>query len=152
MDLAAAIGVPLPPLARFAIVAALVTMIPYLARWARVPTCVGFIAVGVLVGPHLLGVVPRHEAISDFFAELGKLLLMFFVGLEVDLQQFNEHRRRAILFGLLTFALPMAAGTAAGLAFGYGAISAILIGSLLASHTLIAYPLVSAARQGGPPR
>lgn len=93
MDLAAAIGVPLPPLARFAIVAALVTMIPYLARWARVPTCVGFIAVGVLVGPHLLGVVPRHEAISDFFAELGKLLLMFFVGLEVDLQQFNEHRR-----------------------------------------------------------
>lgn len=141
----------LPPLGRFAIILALVAIVPYAARMARLPNCVGFILVGVLLGPHLLGVVPREEPVIAFIAELGKLLLMFFVGLEIDLKQFNEQRSRALLFGLLTFSLPMVAGTAAGVTFGYAAISAILIGSLLASHTLIAYPIISAAGQGARP-
>ena len=70
---------------------------------------------------------------------------MFFVGLEVDLREFNIQRNKAGAFGLLTFALPMAAGTATGLAFHYSLISSLLIGSLLASHTLIAFPIVSEA-------
>jgi Kef-type K+ transport system membrane component KefB len=139
------LGVQLPPLARFALVLILVALVPYAARRARLPDCVGYIAVGVLVGPHLLGVVPRHDEISDFLSDLGKLLLMFFVGLEIDLRQFAQQRVRAGVFGLLTFGFPMLAGTLAGLAFGYGTISALLIGSVLASHTLIAFPIVSAA-------
>lgn len=95
--------------------------------------------------------MPKDRGIPDFFADLGKLLLMFFVGLEIDLDQFARTRHRSILFGLLTFTLPMLAGNAAGLAFGYGLLPAILIGSLLASHTLIAYPLVSSAGQGNRP-
>lgn len=151
MDVIASWGLDLPILARFGVIMALAALVPGLCRATNLPNCVGFIAIGVLIGPHLLGLVPAHEATADFFAELGKLLLMFFVGMEVDLKQFNEHRRRAVLFGLLTFALPMATGTAAGLMFGYGEISAILIGSLLASHTLIAFPLVIAARLSGRP-
>jgi Kef-type K+ transport system membrane component KefB len=141
----------LPLLARFAIILALVAIVPHAARLARVPNCVGFIVVGVILGPHLLGVVPRDEPSIDFFAELGKLLLMFFVGLEIDLREFSAQRRRAVLFGLLTFSLPLVAGTAAGFGFGYPAVAAILIGSLLASHTLIAYPIVSAAGHGARP-
>jgi Kef-type K+ transport system membrane component KefB len=130
---------------------ALVAIVPFVGRSCRLPACVGFILVGVLVGPHVLGVVPEHDEIADFLADLGKLLLMFFVGLEIDLRQFAAQKGRSIAFGLLTFALPMAAGTAAGLAFGYTAVAAILIGSLLASHTLIAFPIVLNAGLGARP-
>jgi Kef-type K+ transport system membrane component KefB len=67
---------------------------------------------------------------------------MFFAGLEIDLAQFNRTRNRSIGFGLLTFAFPLAAGLAVGFWAGYPWVGALLIGSLLASHTLIAYPIV----------
>lgn len=137
--------IKLPSMARFGIVAFLVLAVPYLTGRLRLPAIVGYILGGVLIGPHALGVFPQHGEVATFFAELGKLLLMFFVGLEVDLRQFMANRMKSLLFGLATFSLPMVAGTVAGLAFGYGAVSAILVGSLLASHTLIAYPLVIAA-------
>ncbi len=141
----------MPMLGRFAIIMALIAIVPFAARACRLPTCVGYILVGVLVGPHVLGVVTEHEEIADFLSDLGKLLLMFFVGLEIDLREFTAQRNRALAFALLTFALPMAAGTGAGLAFGYSTVSAILIGSLLASHTLIAFPIVQAAGLTGRP-
>ena len=67
---------------------------------------------------------------------------MFFAGLEIDLVQFNRTRNRSIGFGLLTFALPLAAGMLVAFGAGYPLVGALLIGSLLASHTLIAYPIV----------
>jgi Kef-type K+ transport system membrane component KefB len=139
----------IPPLGRFAFILLLIAVAPFAARRARLPDCVGYILVGVIVGPHLLGVAPRHGEVAGFLANLGKLLLMFFVGLEVDLRQFGQQRNRAAAFGLMTFALPMAAGTAVGVVFGYSMVSALLIGSLLASHTLIAFPIVTAAGLGG---
>ncbi len=141
----------IPPLGRFAVILLLIALVPFVARRLRLPDCVGYILVGVIVGPHLLGVVQRDNDVADFLADLGKLLLMFCVGLEIDLREFALQRRRAIAFGLLTFALPMAAGTAAGMTFGYSTVSAVLIGSLLASHTLIAFPIVTAAKIGNRP-
>lgn len=135
-------SVHVPLMARFAIVMFLLLATPYFARRLRIPAVVGYILVGILVGPHVLSVLPGNSKVGEFFAELGKLLLMFFVGLEVDMKQFREHRGKSLVFGLATFAFPMLAGVAIGLAFGYSMLSAILIGSLLASHTLIAYPLV----------
>ena len=140
-----AAAIHLPPMARFAIVMFLILATPYAARRLRIPAVVGYILVGILIGPHVLSVLPGNSKVADFFAELGKLLLMFFVGLEIDMQQFREHRHKSLVFGLATFALPMAAGVAVGLVFGYPMLSSILIGSLLASHTLIAYPLVMQA-------
>ena len=144
MDIDAA-TIHLPPMARFAIVMFLILATPYTARRLRIPAVVGYILVGILIGPHLLSVLPGNSKVADFFAELGKLLLMFFVGLEIDMQQFREHRSKSLVFGLTTFALPLATGIAAGLAFGYPPLAALLIGSLLASHTLIAYPIVQKA-------
>lgn len=135
----------LPPLARFAILLLGVMLIRTFAPRVRLPECVGYILLGVLVGPHLLGVVPRHAEVAEFFAELGKLLLMFFVGLEIDLRQFSEERRRAAVFGMATFALPLLAGIGVAQMAGYGVVPALLIGSLIASHTLIAFPAVTRA-------
>jgi Kef-type K+ transport system membrane component KefB len=151
MDMQTAAALNLPPMMRFAITLFLLLIIPSLTQRLRIPSCVGFIAAGVLIGPHVLGVVPQHAAVANFFAELGKLLLMFFVGLEIDLRQFSASWTRSLLFGLLTFALPMVAGTVIGTAFGYNPIAAVLIGSLIASHTLIAYPIVEASHQATRP-
>ncbi|HEX2888028.1 cation:proton antiporter [Vineibacter terrae] len=145
MDIIPATGLDLPPLTRFVVITFVLLFLPRVTERLRIPGVVAFIIAGVVVGPHGLGVMPRHAEAANFIAELGKLLLMFFVGLEIDLQQFKAARRRSLAFGLTTFALPMAAGMAVGFAFGYGAISAILIGSLMASHTLVAYPIIQKA-------
>ncbi len=137
--------VALPPMARFAILLLGVLAVRWAGPRLRLPDCVGYILLGVLVGPHLLGIVPKHADVANFFAELGKLLLMFFVGLDIDLEQFARARGRAALFGLTTFALPLVCGITVAHIFGYSPVSALLVGSLIASHTLIAFPIIKAA-------
>jgi Kef-type K+ transport system membrane component KefB len=78
----------------------------------------------------------------QLFGELGKLLLMFFAGFEINLQLFQRVRTRAAGFGFLTFAFPMIIGTGVGLLLNYNLNTAILIGSLMASHTLLGLPIV----------
>jgi Kef-type K+ transport system membrane component KefB len=130
-----------PVLARFAIIMVAILLVPSQCQRIRLPAVVGFVAVGVLIGPHGLKIGPKHHEVVEFFADIGKLMLMFFAGLEIDLQQFLRTRNRSVKFGVATFSLPLAAGVAAGLAFGYGWLSAFLIGSLLASHTLLGFPI-----------
>ena len=62
---------------------------------------------------------------------------MFFIGLEIDLVLFRRARARSIAFGITTTVIPPVLGTAVGLAFGYSAVPATVIGSLLASHTML---------------
>jgi Kef-type K+ transport system membrane component KefB len=80
--------------------------------------------------------------VAEFFAEIGKLLLMFFAGLEIDLSQFRRTGARSLVFGLLTFSIPMITGAGVGVLGGYGWLAAVLIGSLMASHTLLGFPIV----------
>ena len=67
---------------------------------------------------------------------------MFSAGLEIDIALFRKAQTRSIVFGLVTTLVPLVLGTLYGLAFGYAVIPAIVIGSLLASHTLIGLPIV----------
>ena len=127
----------LPVLAKFALGMVMLVTIPRLCRRLHVPAAVGLLLGGVIIGPYVLGFFGTDRPIADFMAELGKLLLMFFAGLEIDLALFRRARNRSIAFGVTTTVLPLVLGTAVGLAFGYAAIPAIVIGSLLASHTLL---------------
>jgi Kef-type K+ transport system membrane component KefB len=133
----------LPNLAKFAIVVAVIVGVPALSRRVRIPELVGLLAFGVLLGPHVLGVYGADHPVVQFFAELGKLMLMFAAGLEINLKLFQQARTRSVAFGVITTTVPQVLGTAYGLAFGYPIISAIVIGSLLASHTLISLPIVT---------
>jgi Kef-type K+ transport system membrane component KefB len=132
----------LPDLAKFAVVIAVMVGIPPIARRARLPEMIGLLLFGVILGPHVLGFFGEHRPIADFFAELGKLLLMFSAGLEIDLAQFHQAQTRAMSFGVVTTTLPLLLGTLYGLSFGYAVIPAIVIGSLLASHTLLSISIV----------
>jgi Kef-type K+ transport system membrane component KefB len=132
----------LPPLARFAIALVIFLLVPALCRRVRLPGVVGLLAAGVVFGPYCLNLAPKDGEVATFFADIGKLLLMFFAGLEIDLAQFHRVRNRALVFGMASFGLPLVLGVGLGLAFGYGWLSALLIGSVFASHTLLGYPIV----------
>src|SRR6201997_2093756 len=132
----------LPDLAKFAVVVAAVVGVPRLAARLRLPPMVGLLLFGVLLGPHVLGFFGEHRPIADFFAELGKLLLMFSAGLEIDLTLFRRAQTHSIIFGVVTTSVPLLFGTLLGLGFGYSLIPAIVVGSLLASHTLLSIPIV----------
>jgi Kef-type K+ transport system membrane component KefB len=132
----------LPTLARFAFAMSLILTVPALCRRLRLPAVVGLLVAGVAFGPDGLQVGPRHNEVAEYFAEIGKLLLMFFAGLEIDLKQFQRTRNRSLIFGAATFAIPLLTGFGVGMYFGYGWVGALVIGSLLASHTLLGYPIV----------
>jgi Kef-type K+ transport system membrane component KefB len=102
-----------------------------------------FLLAGVLIGPHGLQFYDEHHPVAAFFSELGKLLLMFSAGLEIDLAHFQKIRNKAYIFGILTTTLPLLLGTTVGLLFGYGMVPVLVIGSLLASHTLLGMQIVS---------
>jgi len=132
----------LPNLAKFAIVMAIIAGVPALTRRFRFPELVGLLAFGVLLGPYVLDVAPVNHPIVQFFGDLGRLMLMFTAGLEIEINLFRKVQTRSIVFGIITTIVPQVLGTACALMFGYGVIPAIVIGSLLASHTLLALPIV----------
>jgi len=73
---------------------------------------------------------------------MGVLLVLFYAGLEIDLAVFKRVGGRAIAFGLATLLLPLSAGAGLGYLTGYDLNAAILIGSLIASHTLLGFPIL----------
>jgi Kef-type K+ transport system membrane component KefB len=134
----------LPHLAKFAIAMAIIFGVPPLSRRVRLPAVVGLLLAGIVIGPHMLDLIGEQRPIADFLAELGKLLLMFCAGLGVDLALFRRSQRKTVTFGLITTTIPLLLGTAVGVLFGYGTVTAVVLGSLLASHTLLAIPIINA--------
>jgi Kef-type K+ transport system membrane component KefB len=106
------------------------------------PPAVGLLLAGVALGPSGLHTLPNAAPVAEFFGEIGKLLLMFFAGLEVDLSQFRRTGIRSLVFGSLTFSIPLVVGAGVGRLAGYGWLASLLIGSLMASHTLLGFPIV----------
>jgi len=84
----------MPVLAKFAVGMVMLVIIPRLSRRLHVPVPVGLLLSGVLVGPYVLDIFGKVRPIADFLAELGKLLLMFFAGLEINLELFRRARNR----------------------------------------------------------
>jgi len=133
----------LPTLTKFAIMMAVIVGIPALSRRLRLPAAVGLLFAGLVIGPHGFDVIGTKRPIVDFLGEIGKLLLMFMAGLEVNLALFKAARNKVLTFGILTTSLPLFLGTGVALAFGYSLVPAIVIGSLLASHTLLGLPTIA---------
>ena len=65
-----------------------------LARWLRQSLLLGYLLAGLVIGPHALGLV-RNEASISFLAEVGVVLLMFALGVQLSLRQLLEVRGAA---------------------------------------------------------
>ena len=132
----------LPVLVRVMIGLTLFLLVPGISERFKIPGMVGLILVGLLGGPSGIDIWPDNPAIMVMFAEVGVLMILFYAGLEIDLAVFKRVGGRAIAFGLATLLLPLSAGAGLGYLMGYELNSAILIGSLIASHTLLGFPIL----------
>ncbi|MFN6464288.1 MAG: cation:proton antiporter [Nostoc sp. DedVER02] len=131
------------PIVAFTILLTVIFTVPPIFERLRLPGLVGLLVAGILLGQNGLKLLNPESETINLLSEIGKLYLMFVAGLEIDLEQFRKTRNRSIGFGTLTFLVPMIAGIATGRLFNFSWNSSVLIGSLLASHTLLAYPIVS---------
>lgn len=130
------------PVGFFLLIMAIILITPLLSERVRLPGIVGIIIGGMLIGPHGFGLVDDSDRIQ-FLATIGLVYLMFSAGLEVDLHQFMRVRSRALLFGFITFLVPQIMGMGLGYILGLDWLGTILLGSAFASHTLIAFPILT---------
>ena len=130
------------PIFTFALLLAIILLVPPIFEKIKLPGLVGLLAAGVVFGSSGLGLLNSKSETMILLADIGKIYLMFVAGLEIDLEQFRRTKNRSMGFGFATFAIPLIGGILVGRVFGFGWNTAVLIGSLLASHTLLAYPIV----------
>lgn len=131
------------PILIFTVLALGILAAPLLSGRLRVPDLVLLLAFGALLGPNGLHLLERSEAVT-LLGAVGLLYIMFLAGLEIDLYRFSRIYKRGLGFGLLTFIIPQGLGTLAGrYILGMTWPASLLLASMFASHTLLAYPLVS---------
>jgi Kef-type K+ transport system membrane component KefB/nucleotide-binding universal stress UspA family protein len=131
------------PIIAFTILLTVIFTVPPIFERLRLPGLVGLLLAGIILGENGLKLLNSESDTMKLLSDIGKLYLMFVAGLEIDLEQFKKTKNRSIGFGILTFIVPLIAGIITGRLFNFSWNSSVLIGSLLASHTLLAYPIVS---------
>lgn len=130
------------PVLVFGTVMVLILLLPIAARKLALPEIIGLLAAGIAVGPHALGLLERDQSIQ-LLGKVGLLYIMFLAGLEIDLHQVRRNKSHTLLFGLVTFLVPLGFGTALGyLVFGMTLPVSILLASMFSSHTLLTFPAV----------
>jgi len=127
----------------FTLVLFLIFLMPPLFERLRLPAAVGLLLAGMMLGPFMFDIVPPDGPTVELFSSLGRVFLMFIAGLEIDLRLFNATRQRSMTFGAATFFLPLVAGTLVGHLFDFDWTASVLIGSLIASHTLLGLPAMT---------
>lgn len=131
------------PVLKFLLILVIILFAPILLNKIRIPHLLGLIIAGAVIGPNGFYLMDRDSSII-LSGTAGLLYIMFLAGLEIDLADFKKNSNKSIVFGLYTFIIPMVLGTLAGIyILGYEVPTSVLLASMFASHTLIAYPLVS---------
>ena len=131
------------PVVIFSLVLFIILFAPILFNRIKVPHIIGLILAGVIVGPYGLNLLLRDSSIV-LFGTVGLLYIMFTAGLEIDMEEFKKNKVKSFVFGLYTFLVPMLLGSfAAYYILGFSITSSILLSSMFATHTLLAYPIAS---------
>lgn len=130
------------PVAFFLLIMSIILVTPLLSERVKLPGIVGIILGGMLIGPHGLHLIEAGDRM-EFLSTIGLVYLMFSAGLEVDINQFMRVRGRAVIFGFFTFLLPQLMGMGLGYILGLEPLGMVLLGSAFASHTLIAFPILT---------
>ena len=131
------------PVLKFLIILAIILASSLLLNKLKIPHLLGLIVAGAIIGPYGFNLIMRDSSII-MSGTAGLLYIMFLAGLEIDMGDFRRNSLRSLTFGLYTFIIPMLLGTAVSLwVFKFNILSSVLLASMFASHTLIAYPIIS---------
>ena len=146
MVLASTIDFTLPladPVLKFLLILLIVLAAPLLLNKLRIPHLLGLIIAGAIIGPHGFNLVLRDSSII-LSGTAGLLYIMFLAGLEIDMADFKRNSTKSLAFGMYTFLIPMILGTVVGIwVLRFNILTSVLLASMFASHTLIAYPIIS---------
>jgi len=127
----------------FFVVLLIILLAPIVMGKLRIPHIIGMVLAGVLIGEHGLNILERDDSF-ELFGKVGLLYIMFLAGLEMDLESVKRNSRRFFVFGLLTCLIPLGLTYVMATALlDYSPAAAFLLGCIMASNTLIAYPIVA---------
>ena len=127
----------------FFVVLLIILFAPIIMGKLRIPHIIGMVLAGVLVGQYGLNILER-DASFELFGRVGLYYIMFLASLEMDMDGVKKYKNRIIVFGLLTCFVPLAITYFTSMALlGYNSASSFLLGCIMASNTLVAYPIIS---------
>ena len=146
MNILAITDITLPlsnPVLKFLVILIIILFAPIVLNRFKIPHILGLIIAGAVIGPNGFNLLLRDSSII-LSGTAGLLYIMFLAGIEIDLAEFRKNSGKSLLFGMLTFLIPMGLGTVTGLyVLNMTMMSSVLLASMFASHTLIAYPILS---------
>ncbi len=130
------------PVLKFFIILIIILLAPILLNKLRIPHILGLIVAGAIIGPNGFNLLLRDSSII-LSGTAGLLYIMFLAGLEIDMNEFKKNKFKSLLFGLFTFSIPMTFGVLVGVfILNFSMLTSVLLASMFASHTLIAYPIL----------
>lgn len=131
------------PVLILALTLLIILFAPIVLKRFRIPGIIGLIIAGVLIGPNTLHIIEKSTSF-ELFSKTGLLYIMFLAGLEIDMQEYKQNRSKSLLFGALTFFIPITIGYVVCVyVFNYSVWPALLLASMFSTHTLLSYPIVS---------
>lgn len=131
------------PVLKFFLILVIILISPIILNRLKIPHLLGLIIAGAVIGPYGLGLMDRDSSII-LSGTAGLLYIMFLAGLEIDMADFKKNSMKSLVFGVYTFILPMILATLSAIyLLGYPIPTSVLFASMLASHTPLAYPLIS---------
>ena len=127
----------------FFLVLIIILFAPMILGRLRIPHIIGMILAGVVVGKYGFNILERDSSF-ELFGKVGLYYIMFLAGLVMDMDDFKKNRTKGLVFGMFTFLIPMGLGIWSSMSMlNYGFLTSVLLASMYASHTLIAYPIIS---------
>lgn len=131
------------PVLKFLLILAIILFAPIILNKIKIPHLLGLIIAGAVIGPNGINLMERDSSII-LSGTAGLLYIMFLAGLKIDLADFKKNSKKSLVFGMYTFLIPMILGILSGLyILKFSLATSVLLASMYASHTLIAYPLIS---------
>ncbi|HEY0271831.1 MAG TPA: cation:proton antiporter, partial [Chitinophaga sp.] len=130
------------PIPIYSLVLFIILLAPIILRKFRIPSIVGLILAGMLIGDHGFKLIEKGSI--DLFGKAGLLYIMFLAGLELDMAEFRRNRYRSLVFGSFTFFIPLILGYfVCTYLLHFNFMATVLVSSMFSTHTLVAYPLAS---------
>ena len=126
----------------FFVVLLIILLAPIIMSKLRIPHIIGMVLAGVLIGPFGLNILERGSSF-EIFGQVGLYYIMFLAGLEMDMESVKRNTRQFLVFGTLTCLVPLGLTyLLAKVVLNYSDAASFLLGCIMASNTLIAYPIV----------
>ena len=126
----------------FFVVLGIILIAPIIMGKLRIPHIIGMVLAGVLIGQYGFNILERDDSF-ELFGRVGLYYIMFLAGIEIDMNGLKRGVLNMGAYGLFTFFAPfILVFLSCHYLLGYSIMASVLLGSILGSNTMIAYPIV----------